>query len=44
MGELEGEAIEELDATELRKLMALQALGYDRSSAAIKVVDKESYY
>jgi hypothetical protein len=44
VGELEGEAIEELDASELRKLMALQALGYERSSAAMKVVDKESYY
>lgn len=44
VGELEGEAIEELDGPELRKLMALQALGYERSSAALKVVDQESYY
>lgn len=44
VGELEGEAIEELDGAELRKLMALQALGYERSSAAMKVVDQESYY
>lgn len=39
--ELEGEGIEELDAPSLRKLQALQALGYERTNAALKVVDQE---
>jgi hypothetical protein len=39
VSELEGEDIEELDGAALRKLQALQALGYERTNAALKVVD-----
>ena len=37
---MEGNAIEEMDSTQLRKLVAIQGLGFERTQTALRVVDQ----